>query len=102
MKKPLWRYIDPLEITAITLFAILAACICLASCNTTKPLSAHTRPDGTRVGVSKNIVFLTGYNANDGIAVAQDNAGIITIDSIGVQRRVRPFGSSYITTVTGH
>lgn len=75
--------------------------VLLASCVTTRPYHATTRHNGTRVGVSKQVVFLRGYDANEALHVAQDNAGITVVDSLTVKRRVRAFGSSFVTTVTG-
>ncbi len=75
--------------------------VLLAACTTTRPLTAHVRPNGTRVGVSKQVVFLRAYDSNEALHVAQDNAGITVVDSLTVKRRARAFGSSFITTVTG-
>lgn len=83
-----------------TLKFILPALL-FASCVTTRPHHAAMRPDGTRVGVSKQVVFLRAYDSNEALHVAQDNAGITVVDSLTVKRRVRAFGSSFITTVTG-
>lgn len=82
------------------LVAMLLVLFC-SGCSTTRPLDAYTRTNGTRVGVSKNVVFLRGYDANEGLAVAQDHAGITHVDSLTVKRRIRAIGSAYITTVTG-
>jgi len=84
-----------------TAFVLVLAAL-LASCSTTRPYNAYTLPNGTRVGQSKQIVFLRPYDAQQGSAVAMDHAHITKPDSLHVKRRVRAFGSAYITTVTGH
>lgn len=79
----------------------LSLCALLAACINTRPLTAARRPDGTRVGVSKQVVFLKAYDQNEAVAVAMDNAGIVVLDSTWMKRRPRAFGSSYTVTVTG-
>lgn len=87
--------------------ALLAAALVwlafvLASCSTTRPHgSPYVRTDGTRVGASKQVVFLRKRDETAALHVAMDNAGITVVDSIRTNRRVRAFGTSFITTVTG-
>lgn len=95
-RRALYRFI---AFATAALVALVFVSLC--GCSSTRPLDAYTRTNGTRVGVSKNVVFLRGYDANEGLAVAQDNAGITSVDSVTVRRRVRAIGSAYITTVTG-
>jgi len=77
------------------------AALVLSSCTVTRPLDARTTPNGARIGSSKQIVFLRGYDAAEGTAVAMDHAGLTAIDSVAVKRRIRAFGSAYITIVKG-
>lgn len=83
-----------------TVLALLLAATC-AACITTRPLTAARRGDGTRVGVSRQTVFLKAYDQHEAVAVAMDNAGIQVLDSTWVKRRPRAFGSAYTVTVTG-
>lgn len=90
--------------TGIALVAMLAAFLAamiFGGCVTTRPLDAYTRPDGTRVGTSKQIVVFRPYDMATAIHVAQDNAGITMIDTARHRMRVRAVGSTYITTVIG-
>lgn len=79
----------------------LLCAVLLASCVTTRPYHATMRQNGTRVGVSKQVVFLRKRDETAALHVAMDNAGITVVDSIRTNRRVRAFGTSFITTVTG-
>lgn len=79
----------------------LLCAVLLAACTNTRPLTAHVRPNGTRVGASKQVVFLRPRDETAALHVAMDNAGITVVDSIRTNRRVRAFGTSFITTVIG-
>lgn len=90
--------------TGLALVAMLAAFLAamiFGGCVTTQPYSAHARPDGTRVGESRQVVFLRPYDMAEAIHVAQDNAGITSIDTARHRMRVRAWGTCYITTVVG-
>lgn len=88
----------------LTQFALLVSLVVffLSSCVTTRPHSATVLPDGTRVGVSRQHVFLRAYDAAEASAVAMDHANLAAIDSIAVKRRPAAFGSVYLTTVARH
>lgn len=79
-----------------------AFALLLTGCVTTRPHSATVLPDGTRVGVSRQHVFLRAYDAAAASAVAMDHANLSAIDSIAVKRRPAAFGSVYLTTVARH
>lgn len=74
----------------------------LTGCATTRPLDARVLPNGHKEASSKQVVFMRGYDANAGVSVALDHAGLSAADSVAVKRRIRAFGSAYITTVRGH
>lgn len=88
----------------VLLWVCLLMCWALMAmgCVTTRPHSATVLPDGTRIGVSRQHVFLRAYDAAEASAVAMDHANLAAIDSVAVKRRPAAFGSVYLTTVASH
>lgn len=96
---PYWR--RAYRITIVFLLLVILA-MSMTSCVSTKPLDARVLPDGTRTGSSKQVVFLCGYQSPEAVAVAMDYANLKAVQSVDVKRRVRAFGTAFITTVQGH